>query len=237
MRCRPAAPLCLTARVFMLSPPSQSYSEAREKRSMLYAANPWLAMVLDYFDAVSGWLLCGLIGLHVGFTAAIANTATYFLTDLKLGYCRGAHACAHPRQPAYPRGCPGHLLLDYATCCASEGDVDEPSKGRCSTWVAWPEALGLSSVYTRWARKASAGSRPRVVHCPRAGSDESWQWAYIIYVAWAVVLALLAAFLVQRVSRLAHGSGLAELKTVLGGVMIKGFLGWSSLLVKVRRTR
>lgn len=55
---------------------------------------------------------------------------------------------------------------------------------------------------------------------------------WIFYVALSTLFAGCAAFLIGHISTYAAGSGTAEIKTILGGFMIKGFLGIRTLLAK-----
>jgi chloride channel 3/4/5 len=55
-------------------------------------------------------------------------------------------------------------------------------------------------------------------------------WAF--YIALSTAFAASCAFLIGKISRYAAGSGTAEIKTILGGFMIKGFLGIRTLMAK-----
>lgn len=56
---------------------------------------------------------------------------------------------------------------------------------------------------------------------------------YPIYVFWAVVFATSASILVTQLAPYAAGSGIPELKTILGGFIMSSFLGMKTLLVKM----
>jgi chloride channel 3/4/5 len=55
---------------------------------------------------------------------------------------------------------------------------------------------------------------------------------YLFYVLWAVSFALLAASLVKMFAPYACGSGVPEIKTILSGFIIRGYLGKWTLLIK-----
>ena len=57
---------------------------------------------------------------------------------------------------------------------------------------------------------------------------------YFFYVAFAVSMASLAAYLVRVFAPTAAGSGIAEVKVILGGFGIRNFLSGWTLLIKVR---
>lgn len=56
---------------------------------------------------------------------------------------------------------------------------------------------------------------------------------YLYYVIWAVSFAFLAASLVKMFAPYACGSGVPEIKTILSGFIIRGYLGKWTLLIKV----
>ncbi|CAG8506984.1 4797_t:CDS:10 [Paraglomus occultum] len=78
----------------------------------------------------------------------------------------------------------------------------------CADWVPWNEAL-------------------------QAKSSRSIFWTnYIFYIIFSTVFAGAAAYLVDVYSPYAAGSGIPEVKTILGGFVIRKFLGWWTLLIK-----
>ena len=83
--------------------------------------------------------------------------------------------------------------------------------GNCSHWLSWSEVLGFS--------KAADGAGPYFV-------------MYFLYVLWAVGFAALAASLVRMFAPYACGSGIPEIKTILSGFIIRGYLGKWTFVVK-----
>jgi chloride channel 3/4/5 len=57
--------------------------------------------------------------------------------------------------------------------------------------------------------------------------------SYIFYILWAVLYGLLAVLLVRVFAPYASGSGLPEIKTILSGFIIRGYLGKWTFLIKV----
>lgn len=55
---------------------------------------------------------------------------------------------------------------------------------------------------------------------------------YIIYVAISLVFSFTAAILVKVYAPSAAGSGISEIKCIVSGFVMKGFLGWWTLLIK-----
>lgn len=77
--------------------------------------------------------------------------------------------------------------------------------------------------------------------CWDQDEDKCTSWAswsqigffnYIIYVIISVLLAYSAAILVKKYAPSAAGSGISEIKCIVSGFVMKGFLGWWTLLIK-----
>jgi chloride channel 3/4/5 len=112
---------------------------------------------------------------------------------------------------AHPRESGGAFYLSKTFCCMGH---DDPSA--CVGWRPWAAALGV----------ASAGGK--------------WFLEYLFFVLFSVTLAVLAGVLVREFAMHAKHSGIPELKTVLGGFIIRRFLGAWTLVTKslglVRKT-
>jgi chloride channel 3/4/5 len=55
---------------------------------------------------------------------------------------------------------------------------------------------------------------------------------FMIYVLLAVIMGVLASFLVKKLDMYAADSGLPEIKTILGGFIIKGYFSMKTMVVK-----
>ena len=70
------------------------------------------------------------------------------------------------------------------------------------------------------------------------GCDEWRRWTlftlanYIIYIIFAVLLAFVSAFLVKQYAPYAAGSGISEIKCIIAGFVMQGFLGFWTFLIK-----
>ncbi|XP_037069777.1 H(+)/Cl(-) exchange transporter 5-like isoform X5 [Pollicipes pollicipes] len=104
--------------------------------------------------------------------------------------------------------CPEAFWLNKDQCCWSSNETFFEGDN-CSQWYSWPEVLG--------AQHDSAGG---------------YVLAYLCYVLWALVLGLLAVRLVRTFAPYACGSGIPEIKTILSGFIIRGYLGKWTLLIK-----
>lgn len=104
--------------------------------------------------------------------------------------------------------CPQAFWFNREQCCwPSKESVFEG--GNCTTWKTWPELFG----------QARSGAGPYVV-------------SYFFYIIWALLFAALSASLVRMFAPYACGSGIPEIKTILSGFIIRGYLGKWTLLIK-----
>lgn len=55
---------------------------------------------------------------------------------------------------------------------------------------------------------------------------------YLVYVMWLALFSWIAAVLVKTYAPPAAGSGISEIKCIVSGFVMKGFLGWWTLLIK-----
>ncbi|SPO01060.1 related to chloride channel protein 3 [Cephalotrichum gorgonifer] len=97
----------------------------------------------------------------------------------------------------------GAFYLNKGVCCLG---YDMGSK--CSGWTSWGEALGVHAAGGKWAI------------------------GYLFFILFSVTLAFFAATLVKEYAIYAKHSGIPEVKTILGGFVIRGFLGTWTLVTK-----
>uniref|UniRef100_T1IZ96 Chloride channel protein n=1 Tax=Strigamia maritima TaxID=126957 RepID=T1IZ96_STRMM len=104
--------------------------------------------------------------------------------------------------------CPQAFWLNKEQCCWSSnqtffvGDL-------CPLWYIWPEVFNLSRT----------GAWSYFVH-------------YFFYIVWSMFFASLCVMLVRTFAPYAVGSGIPEIKTILSGFIIRGYLGKWTLLIK-----
>eukprot|EP01137_Pigoraptor_chileana_P005834 Opistho-2@49442 len=101
--------------------------------------------------------------------------------------------------------CPEAFWLNKKFCCWTS-EVNED--GECDLWVTWAESAGTNGQRSQFALN------------------------YFFYVLFAVIFACFSAVLVKYLAPYAAGSGIPQVKTIMGGFIIRGFLGWWTLLVK-----
>ncbi|KAI7694908.1 H(+)/Cl(-) exchange transporter 3 [Sarcoptes scabiei] len=110
--------------------------------------------------------------------------------------------------------CPAVFYLNREQCCWSDNSSefeDSIWSDHCEHWKTWPELLGLS---------------------PQHFPFFSYIVSYFFYVFWALLFAFLAANLVRTFAPYACGSGIPEIKTILSGFIIHGYLGSWTLTAK-----
>lgn len=142
-------------------------------------------------------------GIAVGVIAASIDIVVEWLADLKTGVCAGDSAGGGAET-----GWNGQWYLKRGFCCWGVDDVN--TQGQCDDWKGWAELI--------------LGQ----------GRSEGAEWivAFLGYILGSVVFASLAAVLVTRFSSHARQSGIPEIKTVLGGFVIRKFMGLWTLLIK-----
>ncbi|KAI0476844.1 chloride channel [Xylaria cf. heliscus] len=97
----------------------------------------------------------------------------------------------------------GAFYLNKQFCCLG---YDQGAK--CSGWKPWAAALGIGTVAGKWFIE------------------------YFFFLIFSLTFALSAGFLVKEYAIYAKHSGLPEIKTVLGGFVIRRFLGGWTLVTK-----
>ncbi|XP_029463341.1 H(+)/Cl(-) exchange transporter 5 isoform X1 [Rhinatrema bivittatum] len=95
-------------------------------------------------------------------------------------------------------------------CCwkSNETTFEEPNK--CPEWRSWSQLIIGSQA---------KGALPYMLN-------------YFMYVLWALMFAFLAVSLVRVFAPYACGSGIPEIKTILSGFIIRGYLGKWTLVIK-----
>ncbi|XP_018325354.1 H(+)/Cl(-) exchange transporter 5 isoform X2 [Agrilus planipennis] len=104
--------------------------------------------------------------------------------------------------------CPQAFWLNQEQCCWSTNETTFDVLN-CSQWLTWSEVLG----------QAREGVGPYII-------------SYLFYIVWALLFAALSASLVRMFAPYACGSGIPEIKTILSGFIIRGYLGKWTLIIK-----
>lgn len=97
----------------------------------------------------------------------------------------------------------GRFYLNRQFCCWGHDDL-----AQCQDWTPWREALKIPSV------------------------GGGYVVEYMFFILFSTVFAVAAALLVKSYSPYAKQSGIPEIKTVLGGFVIRRFMGAWTLVTK-----
>jgi len=114
--------------------------------------------------------------------------------------------------------CVRAFWFDRDGCCWSaptdvNGTHHDYSQYPCDDWRTWPNLLGLDSADSSM-------------------SSSSYWLDYTMYVLIGLGFGMTSAFLVRSFAPYACGSGIPEIKTILSGFIIRGYLGKWTLVIK-----
>ncbi|KAL4656877.1 H(+)/Cl(-) exchange transporter 4-like [Arapaima gigas] len=97
----------------------------------------------------------------------------------------------------------------HEQCCWTSNETTFEDRDKCPEWQTWAELM--------------------TGHAEGAGA---YLLNYFLYVLWALFFSFLAVSLVRVFAPYACGSGIPEIKTILSGFIIRGYLGKWTLLIK-----
>ncbi|KAG0262235.1 hypothetical protein BGZ95_004059, partial [Linnemannia exigua] len=163
-------------------------------------------MLKNRADSLKGWVLVLLTGVITACLAAFIDVSSWWLGDLRMGYCTT------------------NFWWSQYFCCWGATDA-----GSCPEWVSWSQALSSDKVILGLSR-------------------DTFDW--IVYCCFGVLFAGICVVMVtsdgtvsqqkshgatkRRNGPNSHGgSGTPEVKTILGGFVIRGFLGFRTLMIKL----
>ncbi|KAL7880464.1 hypothetical protein SRHO_G00027180 [Serrasalmus rhombeus] len=105
--------------------------------------------------------------------------------------------------------CMKGFWFTHEHCCWKSNETTFQSRNKCPQWKSWAELM---------------------VGVPEGAS--AYVVNYLMYVSWALIFSYLAVILVRAFAPYACGSGIPEIKTILSGFIIRGYLGKWTLLIK-----
>ncbi|ELV12330.1 H(+)/Cl(-) exchange transporter 4 [Tupaia chinensis] len=105
--------------------------------------------------------------------------------------------------------CLSAFWYSHEQCCWTSNETTFEDRDRCPLWQKWSELLV----------NQSEGASAYILN-------------YLMYILWALLFAFLAVSLVRVFAPYACGSGIPEIKTILSGFIIRGYLGKWTLLIK-----
>ncbi|CAL8241388.1 unnamed protein product [Merluccius merluccius] len=105
--------------------------------------------------------------------------------------------------------CLNGFWFNHEHCCWKSNETTFQERDKCPDWKSWAELI----VGT------TEGGSAYVVN-------------YLMFIFWALLFSFLAVILVKAFAPYACGSGIPEIKTILSGFIIRGYLGKWTLIVK-----
>ncbi|VDL94110.1 unnamed protein product [Schistocephalus solidus] len=166
-----------------------------------------------YFSILMGLQIKSSAGSCLGYLRICWNSASGWLCVLLVGIAAGIVAAiidiGSPWLSDLKEGiCLDAFWFNRAQCCWSSN-----SSGKsCDEWYSW--------------------SRLLISKDPTSEHPDAYFIAYVCFVLWAVAFSGLCALFVRTFAPYACGSGIPEIKTILSGFIIRGYLGKWTLLIK-----
>uniref|UniRef100_A0A8C2K378 Chloride channel protein n=1 Tax=Cyprinus carpio TaxID=7962 RepID=A0A8C2K378_CYPCA len=145
---------------------------------------------------------------------SISDAFSGWLLMLLIGLMSGALAggidiAAHWMTDLKEGVCLNGFWFNHEHCCWASNETTFQERDKCPQWKTWAELMvGVSEQ----------GSVNVLNH--------------FMYVSWALLFAFLAVILVRAFAPYACGSGIPEIKTILSGFIIRGYLGKWTLIIK-----
>lgn len=158
---------------------------------------------------------------------AVISVVTEWASDLKQGYCSTGwwlnkkFCCWEQMDP----GGPGAASVPVGIAAAAQ------ATGPATTAAASASARALQMLLA--VRAAPDTPSNEAATCPEWVEWTHWTLpAYGVWIASSSLFAFVCALLVKQYAPYAAGSGISEIKCVLSGFMIDGFLGFWTLIIK-----
>ncbi|ORX60163.1 hypothetical protein BCR36DRAFT_316643 [Piromyces finnis] len=183
--------------------------------------------IFQLWDKSVGWMLVVVIGIICGVVAAGIEISAKWLFDRKLGYCKRSFSlnrelcCSNSNE---------YICNEWVTWAAFL-NIKNEEKGYVINWIFYgliASVLGLISVLiTSLSIKSSKKKQSEKIkkHDIEPMVDFSNINKGIYY--------HLQKIKEEKIYCYAAGSGLPEIKTILSGFVIRGFLGLKTLITKI----
>uniref|UniRef100_A0A4W4EQJ1 Chloride channel protein n=1 Tax=Electrophorus electricus TaxID=8005 RepID=A0A4W4EQJ1_ELEEL len=145
---------------------------------------------------------------------SISDAFSGWLLMLFVGLMSGALAggidiSAHWMTDLKEGVCLSAFWFNHEHCCWNSNENTFQERDKCPKWKSWAELI--------------------------IGSNDgpfAYIMNYVMYVCWALLFSFLAVSLVRAFAPYACGSGIPEIKTILSGFIIRGYLGKWTLMIK-----
>ncbi|CAD7927202.1 unnamed protein product [Amoebophrya sp. A120] len=158
---------------------------------------------LKFLGELISWLLPAAVGILTAISGGLIQIVSSIVFTWRSGLCVT------------------NIFKDAYACCGHEVNVDFKCRAKLAASGQTPHTLGTLMT---WEQLATANSLPE---------DAAYWCGWIIWVGSAVLLSLFAALLCKFFAPAAKGSGIPEVKAILGGFNMRAVLAWNTLLVKL----
>ncbi|KAF2664502.1 hypothetical protein BT63DRAFT_448491 [Microthyrium microscopicum] len=168
-------------------------------------------LLTSRLDALSGWLAVALIGLLTGFVAYIIDVSEATISDFKFGYCSS------------------NYLLSKELCCRINGQAHE----QCPYYRSWDGPYEVTfGIYLAVACTAAVISSG-ITMMSKTELPHAMDWTETSASSTDTQAKMPDAVRDHKVMYMVSGAGIPEIKTILSGFVIPGFLGLKVLLLKI----
>lgn len=187
-----------------------------------------------FFFFLQGWFLLAIIGCALGVCSSWVQLAWTWLDSLRTGYCVD------------------NVFLHQAACCGCSiitgGSAIRDSAlhppppltvGDAQSNHTAPVQLGSydCAYFRTWAQAYMVWTATEARDSSAAtfwnGATPAYWFAYAFYTLSGATMSVVGVWLVLTFAKFARASGLPEIKTVLGGIVMKKFLGAWTLAIKL----
>uniref|UniRef100_A0A0G4FPU8 Chloride channel protein n=1 Tax=Chromera velia CCMP2878 TaxID=1169474 RepID=A0A0G4FPU8_9ALVE len=179
--------------------------KARQKQIEEMRQRRCCGALLRYWYKAEGWVACALIGVMAAISAAISEVGVSYFSDVRSGTCDG-----------------GSFWFDQRLCCGSDLNLDLELNS-CQNTLPHPDIPVSKFEPTDWQGWSALARLP---------TSSGFFLDYAMFVVIGGGMAVLAAVLCRSLAPAAAGGGIAEVKVILGGFVMKGVLGGWVLIVK-----
>ncbi|CAE6435892.1 unnamed protein product [Rhizoctonia solani] len=214
--------------------------------------SPWVrAQVQKLIAAGQSWFVVSLVGMCIGLNAALISIITEWLSDLKMGYCidgwwlnqqfccweidgQEESACASWRSwSAYS---PGrylvYVLLAMLFSLISAHLVDSFAKYAAGSGISEIKCIIGGFVMKGYLGLSTLLIKSLTLPLVIASGLNVGKEGPSVHVACCMLFSLISAHLVDSFAKYAAGSGISEIKCIISGFVMKGYLGLSTLIIK-----
>ncbi|KAF9934198.1 hypothetical protein BGZ65_003861, partial [Modicella reniformis] len=149
-------------------------------------------LIKNRADGLKGWILVLLTGVITACLAAFIDVSSWWLGDLRMGYCTT-----------------NFWWSQYFCCWGSSGSI-------CVVMVTSDGTVSQQRSHGATKRRNGVDNLRRASSASRVSVES-----------------VLLASQPKKIAYFGAGSGIPEVKTILGGFVIRGFLGFRTLMIKL----